>query len=228
LRPSWPVVHYDHDVEVAVADDISLFGKLVLQIIPNPRGGACGKLAVPEPLLRNSADLNETISSKIRIAGPYWGLNLVLWAKGLVDHPAIGIGSGYQYFLTGSPGRPPKARLALPSLRRRVGVTPQLGTWLEAALRKLTASHPAYAEFNDIRKQYTTYSQLDAARAQVAGFYKRWIETIAGVPKLGRSMALFQDLSVAYALGRSLPQLPDEGTARRPEAIAEPLMLRCL
>ena len=36
-------------------------------------------------------------------------------------------------------------------------------------------------------------------------------------------MALFQDLSAAYALGKSLPDLPDEGTARRPEAVAEPL-----
>ena len=41
-------------------------------------------------------------------------------------------------------------------------------------------------------------------------------------------MALFQDLSTAYALGKSLPDLEDEGTGRRPEAIAEPLMLSCL
>jgi hypothetical protein len=173
-------------------------------------------------------ELNESISSKIRIAGPYWGLNLVLWAKGLIDHPAIAIGSGYQYSLAGGPARKPKVRLALPALRRRVGVTPHLRTWLDAALRKLAASHPAYVEFNDIKRQYTTYTQFEAARVQVAGFYKRWIEVIAGVPKPGRSMALFQDLSAAYALGRSLPPLADEGTARRPEAIAEPLMLRCL
>jgi len=27
-------------------------------------------------------EINEAIPSKIRVAGPYWGLNLVLWARG--------------------------------------------------------------------------------------------------------------------------------------------------
>lgn len=173
-------------------------------------------------------ELNEHISSKIRIAGPYWGLNMVLWAKGLVDHPAIGIGLGYQYFLAGSPARQPRARLALSSLRRRVGVGPQFRNWLDTATAKLAASHPARAEFVEIRRQYTALSGLEAAREQVAKFYKHWIDLIGVTPKAGRSMALFQDLSAAYALGKSLPEIPDEGTARRPEGVAEPLMLSCL
>ncbi len=41
-------------------------------------------------------------------------------------------------------------------------------------------------------------------------------------------MALFQDLSAAYTLGKTLPDLDNEGTARRPEVIAEALMLICL
>jgi hypothetical protein len=173
-------------------------------------------------------ELNERISSKIRIAGPYWGLNLVLWSKGLVDHPAIGIGSGYQYFLSGGYASQPSVKLTLPSLRRRVGVGPQFKMWLDSAVAKLSPSHPARAEFNDIRKQYPILSAPEAAREQVARFYKEWIDLIAGTPKAGRSMALFQDLSAAYALGKSLPDLTDEGTARRPEAVAEPLMLNCL
>ncbi len=173
-------------------------------------------------------ELNDRISSKIRIAGPYWGLNLVLWARGLVDHPAIGIGSGYQFFLAGGHTKQPSAKLALPSLRRRVGVGPQLKTWLDAAIAKLAPSHPAHAEFSEIKKQYTVLSQPDRAREQVATFYKQWFDIIAAVPKAGRSMAMFQDLSVAYALGKSLPDLDDEGTARRPEAVVQPLMLSCL
>lgn len=173
-------------------------------------------------------ELNERIPSKIRIAGPYWGLSLVLWARGLVDHPAIGTGLGYQYFLAGSPGRQPKARLALPSLRRRVGVSPQFRIWLDTATTKLAASHPAHAEFIEIRKQYPALSGLDTAREQVAKFYKHWFDLIANTPRAGRSMALFQDLSAAYTLGKSLHEIPDERTARRPEAVAEPLMLSCL
>ncbi len=173
-------------------------------------------------------ELNEHISSKIKIAGPYWGLNMVLWAKGLIDHPAIGIGLGYQYFLAGSPARQPRARLALSSLRRRVGLGPQFRIWLDTATGRLAAPHPARLEFAEIRRQYTALSGLDVAREQVAKFYKQWIDVIAGTPKAGRSMALFQDLSAAYALGKSLPEITDEGTARRPEAVAEPLMLSCL
>jgi len=189
------------------------------------------------PILRNRRfpglidlheELNLRISSKIRIAGPYWGLNLVLWARGLVDHPAIGIGAGYRYLPVGLPGRPPLPKLALPSLRRRVGIKPQFRNWLDQAIAKLAASHPARAEFSGIKKNFAALSVFDRAREQVAGFYKQWFSAIATAPKAGRSMALFQDLSAAYALGKSLPDLADEGTARRPEAVAEPLMLSCL
>jgi hypothetical protein len=173
-------------------------------------------------------ELNKCISSKIRIAGPYWGLNLVLWARGLVDFPAVGVGSGYQYFLSGGHANPPSARIALPSLRRRAGVGPQLKTWLEKVAAILAPSHPASREFNQIKSQYDVLNAQERAREQVAAFYKRWFDIIASAPKAGRSMALFQDLSAAYALGKSLPDLEDEGTGRRPEAIAEPLMLSCL
>ena len=173
-------------------------------------------------------ELNERIPSKIRIGGPYWGLNLVLWARGLVDYPAIGIGAGYQYFMAGGHAKQPVAKLALPALRRRVDVGPKLREWLDAAIARLGPSHPAHAEFTEIRKNYSGLSEPDRAREQVARFYKKWFDAIALAPKAGRSMALFQDLSVAYALGKSLPELEGEGAARKPEAVVEPLMLSCL
>lgn len=173
-------------------------------------------------------ELNERIESRLRVAGPYWGLNLVLWAKGLVDHPLIGVGAGYQFFMSGGHARHPKTKIAIPSLRRRVTVSPALAKWLEAAMSKLGIAHPMHAELSDLRKRFTVLNDRANARAQVAEFYKSWFGKIASVPKAGRSMALFQDLSAAYALGKSLPAFEDEGTARRPEAIAESLMLSCL
>jgi hypothetical protein len=174
-------------------------------------------------------ELNASIPSRIRIAGPYWGLNLVLWARNLVDHPAIGIGSGYQFLLAGVPTKKSRAKLALPSLRRRATVRPKLQKWLENTIGKLAPSHPAHVEFSEIKRHYTVLSAQDQARERVAVFYKQWFDIIAAAPKAGRSMALFQDLAGAYALGKSLPPLgADEGTARRPEAVAEPLMLSCL
>jgi hypothetical protein len=170
-------------------------------------------------------ELNAKITSRLRIAGPYWGLNLVLWAKGLIDYPAIGIGGGYQYFLSGSlHGSAPSARLALPPLRRRAVADPSLEKWLDAALAQLSASHPAHSEFARIKARYSLLSAN--AREQVARFYKSWFDSISAIPTAGRSMALFQDLSAAYALGKPLPDLDDD--ARRPEAVAEPLMLSCL
>jgi len=173
-------------------------------------------------------ELNESISSKIKIAGPYWGLNLVLWARGLIDFPAIGIGAGYQYFPSGGTASTPTARIALEHLRRRVRVKPRLKTWLEAVTTDLAPSHPASAEFSKIRSQYSALNEPKRAREQVARSYKRWLDAIASAPKAGRSMALYQDLSAAYALGKSLREIEDEGTSRRPESVAKPLMLNCL
>jgi hypothetical protein len=199
------------------------------QSLEDERGSSTLRKKRFDGLIALHEELNTRISCKIRIAGPYWGLNLVLWSRGLVDYPAIGIGSGYRYLLAGGPVKPATPRIALPSLRRRVGVGPQLQAWLGAAAARLTPSHPAHRELGDVNRRYTTLTEDAPARQQVATFYKHWFNIIAAAPKGGRSMALFQDLSVAYALGRSLAPLgADEGTARRPEAIAEPLMLSCL
>ena len=79
-----------------------------------------------------------------------------------------------------------------------------------------------------MRKQLGLLSLPDRAREQVARFYKAWFSLLAAPPRAGRPLALFQDLSGAFALGRSLPEFEDEGTARRPESVVEPLMLNCL
>jgi hypothetical protein len=187
-------------------------------------------------------ELNASISSTIRIAGPYWGVNLVLWAKDLVDYPAIGVGSGYQFLLAGGQATSASSKVAIPLLRRRVGVGPQLEEWLETAITRLASAHPAHIELSAIKthlpillkelkemqKQLPTLREPVRSRRQVAAFYKQWFDLIARAPKAGRSMALFQDLSAAYALGKSLQPLEDEGTARRPESVAEALMMICL
>jgi hypothetical protein len=173
-------------------------------------------------------ELNERISSKIRIAGPYWGLNLVLWARGLVDYPAIGIGGSYQYYLPGGHFEQASSRVAISPLRRRVGVA-QLGSWLVKSPGTLGSSHPAYDDLNRINEQLDLLNAQDTARKQVARSYKVWLDRIESTPPAGRSLALFQDLSAAYALGRSLDSFASsEGTARRPESVVEPLMLNCL
>jgi hypothetical protein len=172
-------------------------------------------------------ELNDQISSRIRIAGPYWGMNLVLWSRGLVDFPAIGVGGTYQYYPPGGHSRPASARVAIGPLRRRVGI-PLLNAWLAKTAKIIGPLHPAYAEIDKIQKQLPLLRNPDTARIQVANFYKKWFDSISGVPAIGRSLALFQDLSQAFALGRSLMDFSNEGAARRAESVVEPLMVNCL
>jgi hypothetical protein len=115
------------------------------------------------------------------------------------------------------------------------GITPQplVGRGFARYARDLLAgcrrqTHPVVRELGPIRNQFHLLSLQEPAREQVAKFYKTWFDLVAATPPAGRSMALFQDLSAAFAVGRALPDFENEGTARRPESVVEPLMLNCL
>jgi len=170
------------------------------------------------------------------IAGPYWGLNLVLWARGIIDYPAIGLGAGYQYHLPGGKLHRGTSRIALPPLRRCAVVSPGLRKWLDEAVKQISTGDPAFDQFklarteleqclNDVGMGVETV----VAKNQVAIFYKKWINKINAIDPGGRALALYQDLSSAFVLGKHLRTLPAScGKARRPEKVAEYLMLNCL
>jgi hypothetical protein len=159
------------------------------------------------------------------VSGPYWALNLVLWARGLVTHPAIGVGVGYQYHIPGGTQMRAKSRIALSSLRRWATVSAQLENWLKS----LPRNDPGLSDLTDLIPHFRNYFIEEQARSQVARFYKSWFDRINATQPIGRALALYQDFSTAYVLGKQLDDLPrDEGTARRPERIAEQFMLHCL
>lgn len=183
--------------------------------------------------------LHKYIKDKTRaflIAGPYWGLNLVLWARGIIDYPAIGLGTGYQYHLPAGMLRRGKTRIALPPLRRCVVAESGLNDWLDTAVQQISTTDPAFNQFEQAKAELKQcLKDIDkgvvamVAKNQVAKFYKKWIENISRIDPQGRSLALYQDLSSAFVLGRHLNTLPAKcGKARRPEKIAEYLMLNCL
>ncbi len=163
----------------------------------------------------------------ITICGPYWGMNLVLWTRNCVRFPAVALGGSYKYNIPGQMLQQAKDRLALTPLRRWAVVSPGLKTWLADTVSTLSAGDPARAEFASIEKDY---SKLAAnGRTQIANFYKTWINKFATLHEAGRALALYQDLSAAYVLGKGLGPLPkEEGTARRPERVAQQLMMNCL
>jgi len=173
-------------------------------------------------------ELASSISgSPLLVGGPYWGMNLVLWSKGLIRYPAIGLGNRYQYHLAGGHFQQGKSRIALECLRRLVVVTRDLQGWLSDSLKKLPADDPAYLEFAGLLSRFSILLQGNN-RGQIANIYKKWIDSLASVPAAGRSVTLYQQLSSSYVLGKSLSDLPEKGTARRPERVAKQLMLVCL
>lgn len=164
----------------------------------------------------------------ISIAGPYWGMNLILWARGLVTYPAIGLGNCYQYHLPGALVKAGKNRIALAPLKRWAVTSSQLEDWLKDALRRIPPEDYAYAQFSAILRSFGRLL-ASGGRIQVARFYKAWFSGLAAVPEVGRALALYQEFSSAYVLGKGLLELPpDEGTGRRPERVAQQFMLSCL
>jgi len=182
-----------------------------------------------ESLVALHAELKESIvgASPI-IGGPYWGLGLVLWVRGLVTYPAISMGSGYRYIIPGVQMRPGAKRIAIPPIRRWAVASPDLRKWLRDSAERVADQEDACSEFLKLESRFTQLSQV--SKRQVATFHRKWTDSIEVHPVSGRSFALYQDLSSAFVLGRRLPRLPKrtESPGWDPAKVAQQLMLRCL
>lgn len=175
-------------------------------------------------------ELNSQIpEGTFRIAGPYWGMNLVLWTRGLVDAAAIGLGNSYKYNIPGAKLPQGNIRIALRPLRRWATVSSKLKTWLNQSTSALPLEDPIRADFAALEKELT--SDPLTGREQIAAFYRHWFHQFNDLAPSGRAMALYFDLSKAYVLGKTLGKavgpLP-ENTAKKPERVAEQLMMQCL
>lgn len=191
-----------------------------------------GKFDVRFPALRKfHEELKRALpDDAITVCGPYWGMNLIIWARNSVRFPAIGLGGTYKYNLPGQLLNRGLSRVALSPLRRWAIASPHLKTWLTETVANLSPSDPTRADFVAIEKDFSKLQISKNGKRQIASFYKSWFEKFSTLPQAGRALALYQDLSSAYVLGKNLTQLPDkkEGTARRPERVAQQLMLNCL
>jgi hypothetical protein len=176
---------------------------------------------------------HEELNAKIRpetitISGPHWGLNLVLWARGLTQFTAIGVGKAYQYHVAGGMLMKGVTRVALPPLRRLAAWSPDLKKWIEATLGKIPKNNPDHTEFLNLERHFSVLQDENQAHLQVARFYKEWFKKFEAIVPQGRALALYQDLSSAYVLGRSLKDLPKREHARSASKVAKQLMVNCL
>lgn len=183
------------------------------------------------PALRSFHEelIQELPDETFTICGPYWGMNIVCWARGCARYPAIALGSSYKYNIPGQKLLKAKSRVALQPLRRWAIASPQLKTWLTSTVSNLSANDPTRTEFAAIEKEFSHLQVGTNGKKQIAAFYKGWFTKFSTLPESGRPLALYQDLSSAYILGKTLKVLPtEEETARRPERVAQQLMMNCL
>jgi len=180
-------------------------------------------------IIKLHEELNQKLPARaISIAGPYWALNLVLWVRGLVQFAAIGVGRGYKYYIPGSlRTRPANVRVALPPLRRQALWSSDLKTWIEDALQKIPKNDIAHEQFSDVLRHFHMLGGKKQARRQIARFYRGWLKKFEGIPLEGRALALYQDFSSAYVLGKTLNDIPGDDV-RSPSRIAEQFMMTCL
>jgi len=179
-------------------------------------------------LINLHQEVTEVVSKDlISVAGPYWGMNLILWVRGLVRYPAINLGKSYQYHLPGGKLPAGSERVALPPLKRWAVASPQLETWLQDTVKRTPKGDEAHTQSTEILHNFSHL--MSDSREQVATFYKNWFDKLSIVPEPGRSLALFQDFSSAYVLGKSLKELPaKEGSGRKPARVPKQFMVNCL
>jgi len=174
----------------------------------------------------------QLVGNGIKIAGPYWGINIVLWARGICDYPAICLGTSYTYYISCGVPYPGNVRLAITPLKRLVTAS-GLKIWLDTVIKKMNPDDPAVIDFEYLSRNYHILSQRESAINQVSQFYKKWLDSIEAIPKSGRALGLYQDLSSAFVLGKQLPELPKSALpycsakAREAGKTAEQLMLNC-
>jgi len=177
----------------------------------------------------NSALARGSPAEPVSVAGPYWAINIVLWARGLVKIPAVGLGKSFQYHIAGGRLMNPRVRIALPPLKRLAVYTTDLRTWIEEVARILPKADGAHAEFAGLLRNIQHLHRDDAARRQVARFHRGWMDKLESVPPAGRALALYQDFSSAYVLGMKLNKaLPEPEEVRDPARIARQFMVNCL
>ena len=207
-------------------DDAGADGVWVADSSLNDQEGSGSLVKRFHGLIDFHSELNRLLPSQaITIAGPYWGINLILWTRGLVRHPAIGLGRTYRYHLPGIRFLPGNDHIALPPLRRWATTSQQLQAWLAKVVPKVPHGDKAYGELNAIQHNYNAI--IVNPRNQVAEFYRKWLDVLASIPSSGRTFALFQQFSSAYVLGKALAEpLPKtEKTAWPPGRVAEQFML---
>lgn len=177
-------------------------------------------------------ELLANLPSKVSLlAGPYWLTNIILWARGLVDIPVIGMGRGYRYGIRGGFSSTPKTRVVMDCLKRQLVLDNiNIADWIESVIERPNLSHDVVSELRHLRGNLTSYLKIpEKAPAQSAAVYRTWIESISEIEEDGRALALYQELSKAFANGKAMKtQLPQNNPPKRPEKVVQELMLSCL
>ena len=175
-------------------------------------------------LVKIHQHLRETAPKVRVIAGPYWGMSLVLWARGLADYPAIGCSGLSTYSIPGGFPNQGKSRLMLPPLVRLATMNADLKRWLSDAIKG--SSLP---RLEALHRGWETYRKPEVRSSHRSKHYSALIAKLQAVAPSARALTLYQTLNEAYVVGSQLPELPKDMKAGRDAAqVAKQLMLLCL
>jgi hypothetical protein len=199
-----------------------------------------GKNARFPGLLDFHEELREEFESTFITAGPYWAMNLILWARGVIDKPAISVATGFQYYVSGGYLNQPSERLFIKTLARRVKKIEGMKDWLSDASATLQETVDSQREIprmserfeeglQELEKLEENYEIYTGKRAhkQVASAYRDWVEEIAAIDAEIRDLVLRQSFSSAEMLGRLLDSLPEGNDPQVPQDLAKFYMSNC-
>lgn len=180
-------------------------------------------------------ELRDALSASIRpltlIGGPYWAMNLILWARGLIDLAAVSLGSLYTYCLSGIPTLPREGttHLIIPFLKRRAYISDALKQWLDDTLDRLEPQSPEHNQVLGIRENFDLLTDETVAARHTAGFYRDWLGHLVDIDASARPLDLYEDFSAANKLGSKLTRIPITADRRQDAGlVARQLMLACL
>lgn len=174
------------------------------------------------------AELRGLFESSTIIAGPYWGLNIVLWAKGRCNCPAVAMRPSPKYYIPGLRiTQQASNRIAIASLRRLAVTSREVHGWLQKSLQVIPKENKYYKQIDDLVKNYSLLMEPKAARKQVLQFYSDWLNELESVDAEGRSIALYQDFSAAFVAEKKIfPKMPPE--MKKTQSTSKQYMLLCI
>jgi hypothetical protein len=106
----------------------------------------------------------------------------------------------------------------------------ELQKWIDRREKEAIPGSATHKELLDLKKLFPqVLHDREVGRSQIAVYYWAWLKRIDNTAAPGRALALYQELSSAYVIGKGIDEkLPQAEDVTNPAKIAQHLMMSCL